>query len=172
MCMWLHTLHLENESAAIFTGIPLFITENMEMYIRLWIVGQCASIYGNTDKFGQIHGLTQLNLTNLDSTQFNSTLTQPYPWVAHSTLPQRNFNALNLIFSSSSGGALYVRFLLPDSLTDSLPPTDICSGSLCLSLTYSDAPGWSQVTPLWPRVTPGWPRTTPGWPRINLGYPK
>ena len=53
----LHTLHLQNESAAILTGIPLFTMENMEMYIRLRIVGQCASIYGNTDKFGRIRGL-------------------------------------------------------------------------------------------------------------------
>ena len=73
-------------------------------------------------------------------------------------------------------------------LTDWLPSTDICSDSLYLSLTYSDAPwitwnltlgdladprwplGDTWVTPGWPQVTPGdprWPQMTPGWPQVT-----
>ena len=50
--------------------------------------------------------------------------------------------------------------------SDFLPPslTDICSGSLCLSPTYSVAPG---LPHWWPRMTPEWPRITLGWTRMT-----
>ena len=51
-----------------------------------------------------------------------------------------------------------------DWLTALLPPTDICSGSLCVSLTYSGAPGWSQVTP---PMTKGDPWVTQDDPWVN-----
>ena len=49
------------------------------------------------------------------------------------------FSHCNFLFLAPPLEELYI-FNSP-SLTDSLTPTDICSGSLCLSLTYSGASG-------------------------------
>ena len=78
------------------------------------------------------------------------------------SFPGGRWHTLFVIFSSYSGGALYMQFSLAHSIPHSIPDSNRYLLWLSLSLSHLlfcpwDNHGWSQ----WPRVTLGWPWVTP-----------